>query len=248
MPFNLETLVPFDRIIESPDDVFDLVDTHGQVVLLRNNAPAYIVMKAETSAETMKPDERNQYKKADYTLQEAMQLILRETEGNQMHAADLADAIYQKGLYLKKDGSKAEYNQIRARCGHYPDMFEALPGNNIKLKETWLDECLSFMNSLEIGKEYKTEDINKAYRDYGGARSEPYPSDYCYNTTNAGVDFSDRSRRLFEKVGHGIYKYLGPNYPYNGKVTRTDRNGRTSTFGTWENGTFFPAESNSNDK
>lgn len=247
MSINLETLIPYDRIIESPEDVFDLVDAHGQVVLLRNNTPAYIVMKADTAAENMKPDGCNQSKKADYTLQDAMQLVLRETEGNQMHAADLANAIYQKGLYLKKDGSKAEYNQIRARCGHYPNMFEALPGNIIKLKETWLDECLTFMRSLEVGQEYKTEEINKAYRDFGGTRSEPYPSDYCYNTTNAGIDFSDRSRRLFEKVRHGTYKYLGPNYPYSGRVTQTDRNGKTTIFGAWENGTFIPAESNSND-
>jgi antitoxin Phd len=51
-----------------------------------------------------------------------------------MHAAELAYEIYKRRLYLKKDGSKAEYTQIRARCGHYPDMFEALPGNYIKLK------------------------------------------------------------------------------------------------------------------
>ena len=36
----------------------------------------------------------------------------------------------------KKDGSKAQYTQIRARCGHYPDMFEALPGNIIRLKQS----------------------------------------------------------------------------------------------------------------
>ena len=50
-------------------------------------------------------------------------------------AAELADEIYKRRLYLKKDGSKAEYTQIRARCGHYPDMFEALPGNLIRLKD-----------------------------------------------------------------------------------------------------------------
>lgn len=247
MSINLKTLVPYDRIVESPDDVFILVDAHGQVVLLRNNSPAYVILKAEAAADIMKPYERNQPKRAKYTLQEAMQLVLREAEGNQMHAADLAEAIYQKGLYFKKDGSKAEYNQIRARCGHYPNMFEALPGNIIKLKETWQDECLAFLNSLEIGKVYRTEDINKAYRDYGGTRSAPYPSDYCYNTTNAGVDFSDRSRRLFEKIGHGTYRYLGPDYPYSGKVTRTDRNGKTTLFGIWDNGTFTPVESDCND-
>ena len=71
----------------------------------------------------------------NYTLHEAMRIVLSEAENKTMHAAELADEIYKRRLYLKKDGSKAEYTQIRARCGHYPDMFEALPGNYIKLKE-----------------------------------------------------------------------------------------------------------------
>jgi antitoxin Phd len=244
MSIKLETLVPFDRVVNSPYDVFDLVDEHGQVVLLRNNTPAYVVLKAEEAAEILKSDERNSSKKAEYTLQEAMQIVLRDAEDNQMHAADLADEIYRKGLYFKKDGSKAEYNQIRARCGHYPDMFEALPGNNIKLKDTWAEECLDLFNSLEVGKEYTTAEIVKAYHDRGGTRSDPLPSDHCYNSTNAGIDFSDRTHRLFEKVEKGTYKYLGPNYPYTGVVTRTDRRGKTTIFGKWENGMFTPADTN----
>ena len=47
------------------------------------------------------------------------------------------------------------------------------------------------MKSLEIGKEYKTEEIYKAYRDYGRTRIDPYPLVYCYNTSN------------FKKFGHG---------------------------------------------
>jgi antitoxin Phd len=131
MPMNLETLIPYDRIIETPNSVFDLVDQHNQVILLRNNAPAYIIMKA---AGLKISDEHDRPPKSNHTLQEAMKLVLQDTEGKQMHAADLSDIIYKKGLYFKKDGSKAKYNQIRARCGHYPDMFEALPGNIIKLK------------------------------------------------------------------------------------------------------------------
>ena len=64
----------------------------------------------------MKPYERNQPKRAKYTLQEAMQLVLREAEGNQMHAADLAKQFIKR-LIFQKDGSKAEYNQIRADAG-----------------------------------------------------------------------------------------------------------------------------------
>lgn len=164
MSINLETLVPFDRIKESPVDILNLVDEHGQVVLLRNNTPVYIVMKAENAAEFMKPDERHQYKKAGYTLQDAMQLVLRETEGNQMHAADLADAIYQKGLYFKKDGSKAGYNQIRARCGHYPNMFEALPKNTIKLKPL-VAEIRIDPKTSDLGSENERTAFNMAKGD-----------------------------------------------------------------------------------
>ncbi|WP_242826525.1 hypothetical protein [Caldisalinibacter kiritimatiensis] len=74
-------------------------------------------------------------KQNNYTLHEAMKIVLSEAENKTMHASELADEIYRRRLYLKKDGSKAQYTQIRARCGHYSELFEALPGNYIKLKE-----------------------------------------------------------------------------------------------------------------
>lgn len=64
-----------------------------------------------------------------------MNILLTEVENNTLHASELADIIYERKLYVQKNGEKAKYNQLRARCGHYPDMFEALPGNFIKLKE-----------------------------------------------------------------------------------------------------------------
>lgn len=133
MSINLEALISYDRIVESPEDVFGLVDVQGQVVLLRNNTPAYIILRADNVKEILKSSENETPTKPSLTLHEAMRLVLSEVEGHQMHAADLADEIYRRGLYKKKDGSKAGYNQIRARCGHY-DMFDALPGNIIKLK------------------------------------------------------------------------------------------------------------------
>lgn len=52
-----------------------------------------------------------------------------------MHASELGDEIYDYRLYLQKNWSKAMYTQISARCGHCPDLFDAPPGNYIKLKE-----------------------------------------------------------------------------------------------------------------
>lgn len=74
-------------------------------------------------------------KEKSYTLHEAMRIVLSDAEDKTMHASKLADEIYDRKLYSQKNGKKAQYTQIRAGCGHYPDMFEALPGNHIKLKE-----------------------------------------------------------------------------------------------------------------
>ena len=131
MDVKIDSLIPFDLLRTDLEHVFSVVEKNGKVVLLKDNKPAYIVLKYDEKdiiADNVAD------KHANYTLQEAMKIVLSEVENKTMHAAELADEIYRRRLYLKKDGSKAEYTQIRARCGHYPDMFEALPGNFIKLK------------------------------------------------------------------------------------------------------------------
>ncbi len=133
MDFKLDSLIPFDKIKTDADNVFSIVEKNGKVVLLKDNQPLYIILKyEETSNVSHRISSENI---TTYTLQEAMRLVLLDAENKIMHAAVLADEIYNRGLYLQKNGSKAQYNQIRARCGHYPDMFEALPGNYIKLKD-----------------------------------------------------------------------------------------------------------------
>ena len=132
MDIKIDSLIPFDTLRTDLEFVFSVVEKNGKVVLLKDNKPAYILMKYDTQAievDTV-PD-----KQINYTLQEAMKIVLSEAENKTMHASKLADEIYERRLYLQKNGSKAQYTQIRARCGHYPDMFEALPGNYIKLKE-----------------------------------------------------------------------------------------------------------------
>ena len=133
MDIRIDSLIPFDSLKTNIDHVFSVVDKNGKVVLLKDNKPAYIVLKYDENNLTDTGIGMNE--RPYYTLHEAMRIVLSEAENKTMHAAELADEIYKRRLYLKKDGSKAEYTQIRARCGHYPDMFEALPGNYIKLKE-----------------------------------------------------------------------------------------------------------------
>lgn len=133
MDVKLDSILPYEKIITDVEGVFQAVEKNGKVVLLKNNLPAYIIVKYETAVNTIGNPER--YDGSNHTLQEAMKIVLIDAEDHKMHAAALADEVYNRKLYLQKNGSKAKYNQMRARCGHYPDMFEALPGNIIKLKE-----------------------------------------------------------------------------------------------------------------
>jgi len=132
MDIKIDSLIPFDTLRTELEHVFSVVEKNGKVVLLKDNKPAYILMKYDTQA--IEVDTVSD-KQINYTLQEAMKIVLSEAENKTMHASKLADEIYERRLYLQKNGNKAQYTQIRARCGHYPDMFEALPGNYIRLKE-----------------------------------------------------------------------------------------------------------------
>lgn len=132
MKININDLVSFEKVISETKDVFETVDEIGKVIILKDNKPAYILLKYEENAEI---EATSPAAKAEYTLQEAMKIVLSEVENRTLHASELADIIYDRKLYVQKNGEKAKYNQVRARCSHYPEMFEALPGNYIKLRE-----------------------------------------------------------------------------------------------------------------
>jgi HB1, ASXL, restriction endonuclease HTH domain len=68
------------------------------------------------------------------TLHEALAQILRENGNAPMTARALADAVTDRGLYRKKDGSPVEINQIHARTNNYHDLFEK-DGPLIRLRE-----------------------------------------------------------------------------------------------------------------
>lgn len=133
MEIKIDSLISYDTLCADVDHVFSIVERNGNVVLLKDNKPAYIIMKFD--GEQLTETKARPAETSNYTLHEAMRIVLSEAADKTMHASDLADEIYKRKLYLQKDGGKAQYTQIRARCGHYPDMFEALKGNKIRLKE-----------------------------------------------------------------------------------------------------------------
>lgn len=133
MEVNLESLISYEKMKTELDDVFEVVEKNGKVVILKDNEPMYVLLKYDRNSGLTEKILGPSIPKI--TLQEAMKIVLKEVESRKLHAAQLSDEIYRRKLYLKKDGTQAKYNQVRARCGHYPDMFEALPGNIIQLKE-----------------------------------------------------------------------------------------------------------------
>jgi hypothetical protein len=67
------------------------------------------------------------------TLHEAMREVLRSAPSRMMRAQDLAAEIERRHLYRMRDGRAAEPQQIHARTGNYPDLFER-EGTFIKLR------------------------------------------------------------------------------------------------------------------
>jgi hypothetical protein len=66
----------------------------------------------------------------------AMAEVLRTAPQYQMRPVDLATEITRRGLYTMRDGRPIETQQIHARAGNYPDMFER-NGPFIRLREDW---------------------------------------------------------------------------------------------------------------
>ena len=66
------------------------------------------------------------------TLHEAMAQVLREHGSGPLSAREIADAINQRQLYTKRDGSIVEVSQIHARAKNYANQF-AKVGSKLRL-------------------------------------------------------------------------------------------------------------------
>lgn len=69
------------------------------------------------------------------TLHDAMVLVLRESDLGMLRAGDIAQEIDRRHLYRMRDGRPVEAQQIHARTGHYPHLFQK-EGTFIKLAES----------------------------------------------------------------------------------------------------------------
>ena len=77
---------------------------------------------------------------------------------------------------------------------------------------------------------------------FGTNRKSVIPSDYCYNRTNKGIEFS-KSTRLLLFLGDGMYECLGENYNFNGDVYTREKGSKVDVVvGTWKEGIFYQNE------
>ena len=68
---------------------------------------------------------------------------------------------------------------------------------------------------------------------YGTKASSILLYDYCYNRINNGIRFD---KHIFEFLGGGKYKYLGPDYPFTGKIYHKPVHQKIIEVGEWING------------
>jgi hypothetical protein len=80
----------------------------------------------------------------------------------------------------------------------------------------------------------KAQDIkNLVIEKFGTNKDSILPYDFCYNRINIG----ERFPKIFEWIEKGKYKYLGVNYPYNGKIfARPKGYSKDIEVGYWRNG------------
>ncbi len=67
------------------------------------------------------------------TLHLAMAKVLETAGGDPVPARQIANEVAVRGLYVRQDGTRADYQQILLRAKKYPAMFEVTP-SGIKLK------------------------------------------------------------------------------------------------------------------
>ena len=71
MDVKIDSLIPFDSLRTDLEHVFSVAEKNGKVVLLKDNKPAYIVLKYDVEGIVA---ENTTEKHANYTLQEAMKI------------------------------------------------------------------------------------------------------------------------------------------------------------------------------
>jgi hypothetical protein len=69
----------------------------------------------------------------DGTLHEAIKTVLSQRKGFTATTSEISEEIESRGLYARKDAGAARANQINARVGKYPELFEFVEPGIVRL-------------------------------------------------------------------------------------------------------------------
>lgn len=164
MKIDLDSIVALEELEKNPEQVLKQVDEKKEVVLFRENRPAYIIRtfvpasgimpdsekpgsesektkggktarKPRAQKAASKKTPKKPQKKQGPTLKEAALAVLEKAEEKQMHVSKIADEIFAQDLYKKRDGKPASTAQVRSMCAQYTNDFESFPGGMVQKKE-----------------------------------------------------------------------------------------------------------------
>ena len=118
------------KINQNFSDAVKEVEKTGMMTVEKYGKPAYVFMTYEffrniqtfcTSLGSQPIDEKDD--EPGITLHEAMCIVLREQPNRSMRYNELANTIWDRGLYRKRNGEQAASGQIMLRARNYPHLF-----------------------------------------------------------------------------------------------------------------------------
>lgn len=164
MKIDLDSIVALEELEKETGEVLKQVDKKGEIVLFRENRPAYIIRSYALAPETIpdsgkpakgpekqtgrkatrKPRAKNPaakkapkkpQEKQGMTLKEAVLTVLEKEEEDQLHVSKIAEEIFAQNLYKKRDGTPPSTAQVRSTCAQNTNDFVSLPGGMVQKKE-----------------------------------------------------------------------------------------------------------------
>ena len=123
---SLDRLITENDLKNNFDMVKERLKIYEELIVIDEGTPAYKLTNLKLSEIV-----RSKAKCA--TQVEAIERVLSVEPGNTLHVDQMVKDIEWGNLYFKKDGSRAKREDVRATAQNYPDKFECLKGNNIRL-------------------------------------------------------------------------------------------------------------------
>ena len=127
MKLSLDGIVGVEELKNNFDKVAEKLKVYEEIIIVdKEGMPKYKLSYLKLN-EIVRP------KAKCATLVEAIERVLSVEPGNTLHVDQIVKDIEWGNLYFKKDGSRAKREDVRATAQNYPDKFECLKGNNIRL-------------------------------------------------------------------------------------------------------------------